>query len=74
MVRISSPQGRMLTKAYVTGDIHTGVVCLPQGQWVRFNESGDEIGGSPNILTSTAPTLPSQGVRTHSVFVEVTRA
>ncbi len=74
MVRISSPQGRMLTKAYVTGGIHTGVVCLPQGEWVRFNESGDEIGGSPNILTSTTPTLPSQGARTHSVFVEVTRA
>lgn len=74
MVRISSPQGHMLIAAYVTADIHAGVVCLSQGRWVRFNESGDEIGGSPNILTSTTPTFPSQGARTHSVFVEVIRA
>jgi anaerobic dimethyl sulfoxide reductase subunit A len=74
MVRISSPQGHMLIAAYITGDIQDSVVCLPQGRWLQLNESGDEIGGSPNILTSTTPTLPSQGARTHSVFVEVTRA
>ena len=74
MVCISSPQGRMLIKAHVTGDIHPGVVCLPQGRWARFNDDGEEIGGSSNVLTSTTPTLPSQGSRTHSVFVEVTRA
>ena len=33
--------------------------------------NGTDIAGSPNMLTSTIPTEPSKGARTHSVFVEI---
>jgi anaerobic dimethyl sulfoxide reductase subunit A len=74
LVCVESPQGRIRIVASVNEDIIPGVVCLPQGRWVHFDISGNEIAGSPNVLTSTVPTLPSQGSRTHTVFVEVSRA
>jgi anaerobic dimethyl sulfoxide reductase subunit A len=73
LVCVKSPQGRMRIVASVDVDIIPRVVCLPQGRWVQFDASGNEIAGSPNVLTSTVPTLPSQGSRTHTVFVEVSR-
>lgn len=72
-VCVSNPQGRTRTIACVTADIMPGVVCLPEGAWPAFEPDGTDIAGSANVLTSTEPTLPSQGSRTHSVLVEVTR-
>jgi anaerobic dimethyl sulfoxide reductase subunit A len=48
-----------------------GVVCLLEGVWATFDPEGVETAGSVNVLTSTVPTLPSYGSRTHSVFVQV---
>lgn len=73
MVCVKSPQGRMHISARVNEDIIPGVVYLQQGRWVDFDNSGNEIAGSPNVLTSTVPTLPSQGSRTHTIFVEVSQ-
>ncbi len=64
--------GRIHIKTMVSNDIMPGVVCLPQGAWPVLNENGTDIAGSPNMLTSTVPTEPSHGSRTHSVFVEIT--
>jgi anaerobic dimethyl sulfoxide reductase subunit A len=70
-VMVSSPQGTVLIEAHVTEDMMEGVVCLLEGAWMRFNGEGVEINGSVNVLTSTVPTLPSHGSRTHSVNVQV---
>jgi len=55
----------------ISEDIMQGVVCLPAGAWPELDENGTDTAGSPNLLTSTEPTLPSQGSRTHSGWVEV---
>ena len=72
-VSVTSPEGRMRIVARVTGDIMPGVVSLIEGAWPSFEPDGTETAGSANVLTSTEPTLPSQGSRTHSVLVQVTR-
>ena len=68
---VGSPQGRMRVQVRITDDISPGVVCLLEGTWPVFGGSGVETSGSPNVLTSTEPTLPSQGSRTHSTWVRV---
>jgi len=73
-VTVYSPQGRVRVSARVTEDIMPGVVCLEAGVWPELDESGTDTAGSANLLTSTQPTLPSQGARTHSVWVQVERA
>ena len=71
-VFVSSPEGRLRIAALVTEDIMPGVVCLLEGVWPRFDSEGVDTAGSANVLTSTTPTEPSKGSRTHSVLVEVT--
>ena len=73
-VLVTSPQGAVRVPARVTDDITLGVVCLLEGVWPNFATDGVDEAGSPNVLTSTEPTLPSQGSRTHSVFVQVALA
>jgi anaerobic dimethyl sulfoxide reductase subunit A len=70
-VRVSSPQGELRARARVTEEIMPGVVCLANGVWPELDSDGIDNAGSANLLTSTEPTLPSQGARTHSVGVEV---
>jgi anaerobic dimethyl sulfoxide reductase subunit A len=72
-VYVSSPQGRVRIAARVTGDIMPGVVSLLEGVWPAFDPDGTDTAGSPNVLTSTVPTQPSQCSRTHSVLVQVKR-
>ncbi len=69
--RVRSPQGEMSVPVRVTEDMRPGVVALLEGTWPELDADGVERAGSPNILTSTVPTEPSQGSRTHSVWVEV---
>ncbi|HNS50849.1 MAG TPA: molybdopterin-dependent oxidoreductase [Anaerolineae bacterium] len=70
-VLVQSRQGRMRIPAHVTDEIMPGVVCLLQGTWPVLDPDGVESAGCANVLTSTEPTLPSRGPRTHSVQVEV---
>lgn len=72
LVAITNDHGRVHVEASVSYDIMEGVVCLLEGTWPII-ESGVDTGGSPNMLTSTEPTLPSEGSRTHSVRVEVSK-
>jgi anaerobic dimethyl sulfoxide reductase subunit A len=71
VVTIRSPEGRSRIEAQVTEEIMPGVVSLLQGTWPVFDADGTDVAGAANVLTSTKPTLPSQGTRTHSVLVEV---
>jgi anaerobic dimethyl sulfoxide reductase subunit A len=72
-VRVQSEIGEMEVQVRITEDIVAGCVSLAQGAWTASDDQGLEIGGAANTLTSTVPTLPSRGARTHSVFVEVRR-
>jgi len=58
----------------LTEDFIAGCISLTQGVWTIHDAQEVETGGAANTLTSTTPTLPSQGSRTHSVFVEVTHS
>lgn len=73
-VQVSSLEGRTRIKAIVTEDVMPGVVCLLEGVWPIFDSEGVDTAGSVNFLTSTVPTEPSKGSRTHSVLVQVTKA
>ena len=73
-VQVSSPEGRTRITVMVTEDIMPGVVCLLEGVWPIFDSEGVDTAGSVNFLTSTVPTEPSKGARTHSVLVQVTKA
>ncbi|MBN2324721.1 MAG: molybdopterin-dependent oxidoreductase [Spirochaetes bacterium] len=70
-VLVRSREGRMRVRILVTEDILPGVVSAYEGVWPVFDDDGTETAGSVNVLTSTVPTEPSMGSRTHSVFVEV---
>jgi anaerobic dimethyl sulfoxide reductase subunit A len=71
VVLIYNQIGKVRIPAMVTGDIMEGVVCLLEGAWPTFDEDGVETSGSPNVLASTEPTMPSRATRTHSIFVQV---
>ena len=71
IVRVFNSIGEMRIQVRLTDDIIKGTICLPQGAWTVMDEHGIEIGGATNALTSTTPTLPSHGSRTHSVFVQL---
>jgi len=68
--RVRSPQGELSVPVRVTEEIMPGVVSLLEGVWPDVGADGVDQAGSPNWLTSTAPTEPSLGARTHSVWVE----
>lgn len=70
-VSVTSKAGRIDIEAFVTDEIMAGVVCLLEGAWPEI-ENGVDRAGSVNMLTSTEPTMPSHGSRTHSTLVEVT--
>jgi anaerobic dimethyl sulfoxide reductase subunit A len=73
-VLVENEQGRVEVPVRLTEGIMPGVVCLIQGSWPAIREDGTDVGGAANMLTSTVPTEPSQGARTHSVRVRVRRA
>jgi anaerobic dimethyl sulfoxide reductase subunit A len=73
IVKVFSADGEMEIEVNLTEDVIQGTVWLLQGAWTDRNNSGVEIRGAANILTSTTPTLPCKGSRTHSVFVQITK-
>ena len=70
-VKVLSPEGEMIIAVNLSDDIIQGTVCLLQGSWTRMDHQGIEIGSAANALTSTTPTLPCHGSRTHSVSVRI---
>jgi hypothetical protein len=54
-----------------TEAIMPGVASLLQGTWPALDADGIDTAGCANVLTSTEPTLPSHGPRTHTVQVQV---
>ncbi|MDC7239250.1 MAG: molybdopterin-dependent oxidoreductase [Spirochaetales bacterium] len=73
--RLFSSVGEMTVPVKITTGIIPGTVSLNEGLWPRLTGEASTVdtGGSANMLTSTEPTLPSRGSRTHTVFVQLTR-
>ncbi len=69
----SSRSRTLFCRVRLTEELIAGTVSLNQGAWPRFNRDAALWEGNVNILTSSEPTLPSRGSRTHSNCVEVTR-
>ena len=61
-VIITGVNGSTRAEAVLTDDIIAGTASLDAGSW----ESG-----SANMVTSSEPTMPSGGSRTHSTFVDI---
>ena len=68
-VEVNSKNGSIAVRVKVCNSITKGAVSLNQGIWAKFSEH--EVDGAPNLLTSSSPTLPSHGSRTHFTYVEV---
>ncbi len=73
-VRVSSPEGEMVIEVNISEDIIRGTISLLQGAWTVMDDNCVEKGGAANMLTSTTPTMPCQGSRTHSIFVRVEKS
>jgi len=71
MVMVTNTRGTIQIPLMVTDDMMKGVVCLEEGIWPDLDENGMDRAGAVNMLTSTEPTKPCMGSRTHSVLVEV---
>ncbi|MCP4177818.1 MAG: molybdopterin-dependent oxidoreductase [bacterium] len=69
IVQAYNELGKINIKVKVTNDIMQGTTCLNQGIWPKI--SGNLADGAANILSSTKPTMPSNGARTHSINIEV---
>jgi anaerobic selenocysteine-containing dehydrogenase len=65
-VRVVSPRGELRLKLHFDERLMPGVVRIFNGSW--------NLDSTVNNLTSTDPTAPSMGSRTHSVQVEVISA
>jgi len=70
-VRVYSPVGETVVRAMVTDRCLQGVVVLHQGAWPAFSGGALQHRENPNFCTSSVPTRPSNGSRTHTVFVQV---
>lgn len=70
-VEVVSPFGSLQTRIEISEDIMSGVVSILQGSWPEADESGLYPRDNPNYCTSTEPTRPSGGSRTHSTRVEI---
>lgn len=71
---VENEVGQVRLPVRLTEDIRPGTVCLVEGAWPSYDGGGVETAGSANALTSTEPTRPSMGSRTHSVAVSIGRA
>jgi anaerobic dimethyl sulfoxide reductase, A subunit, DmsA/YnfE family len=74
LIEVFNDRGRIQAQAFVTPRIMPGVISVPQGAWVRFNESGVDEGGAVNMLTSLHPTPLSKGNGQHTNLVQVVKA
>lgn len=70
-VRIFNAQGEGWVAVHLSDAIMPGVVCLPEGVWVRLDAEGIDQGGAANLYTSTEGTRAARNNIMHGVGVEV---
>lgn len=70
LVRVYNSRGQTVLPAEVTQRIMPGVVNIPEGAWLSFDESGVDRGGSANLLTKDAKS-PGGAFCTNTALVQV---
>ncbi len=50
-----------------------GVLCLPEGIWVKRAADGRDTAGAANMFTSTQGTAPSTACVMHGIGVQVAK-
>ena len=73
-VQIWNDRGQMQLPVHLSERIMAGVAALSQGAWFAPDESGTDLGGSINVLTSLRPTPYARGNPQHTNLVEVRKA
>lgn len=72
-VEAYNDRGKVRVPAKVTRRIVPGVVAIPQGGWYAPDQSGVDIRGNINTLTTQRPTPLAKGNPQHTNLVEVIR-
>ena len=73
LVRVWNDRGELVISARVTPLILPGVVDIPQGAWWNPGETGTDLGGCINVLTSERWTPYAFGTAQHTIMVQVTK-
>jgi molybdopterin guanine dinucleotide-containing S/N-oxide reductase-like protein len=73
LVKVKSASGEISLTVRLSPDIVQGAVSLNSGVWKKTAFADGTHYPGTNTLTDTVPTLPSNGSRTHTNAVEVTR-
>lgn len=69
-VMLFNKHGGACSKARVTEDTRKGVLVYHQGRWEDPEGCSSK---TVNVVSSTTPTFPSRGARTHSIKVDICR-
>lgn len=72
-VEVLSARGRVRIRVFITRRIMQGVTAIPQGAWFQ-PDSGVDMGGNINTLTTQRPSPFAHGNPQHSNLVEVRKA
>ena len=73
-IQVYNDRGRIQSQAFVTSRIAPGVISVPQGAWVEFDDDGVDHGGAVNVLTSLHTTPMAKGNGQHTALVQVDKA
>jgi anaerobic dimethyl sulfoxide reductase subunit A len=71
MASLFNSAGEVRIAVHLSDDLVPGVVSLTEGAWWELDESGVDVGGSANMLTTTEGTAPGTAPIMHGVRVEV---
>jgi anaerobic dimethyl sulfoxide reductase subunit A len=74
LVRVFNDRGEMRLPCRVTARIMPGVVAIPQGAWWTPADTGIDVRGSINVLTSERWTPLAYGNAQHTVMAELRQA
>lgn len=71
LAEIWNERGTVRIPVHITEDILPGVAAMAQGAWCSPDESGTDLGGCINTLTSLRPTPYARGNGQHTNLVQV---
>jgi anaerobic dimethyl sulfoxide reductase subunit A len=71
LIEIFNDRGRIRIKARVTATIMRGVLAIAQGAWWSPDQTGTDLRGNINTLTTLRPTPLAKGNPQHSTLVAI---
>jgi anaerobic dimethyl sulfoxide reductase subunit A len=72
-VELFNDRGRMRIRAHVTERVIQGVLAVSQGAWYEPDETGADVHGCINTLSTARPTPLAKGNPQHSNLVDIVR-